>query len=55
MTDVLLSALHFLLAFSLVGILAVQYVLIRPGLRAEGAVLLLIPFLATAMARGYGL
>lgn len=36
MTDLLLSAFHFLLVFALVAILAAQNVLIRPGLTASG-------------------
>jgi putative membrane protein len=35
MTDLLLSAVHFLLVFALVAVLAAQYVLIRPGLTAS--------------------
>ena len=48
MTDVLLSTLHFLLTFSLVRILAVQYVLIRPGITTSGM------RLAARLERVYG-
>lgn len=36
MSDVLLSSFHFLLIFTLVAVLAAQYVLIRPGMTASG-------------------
>ena len=46
--DALLSGLHFLLAFSLVAILAAQGVLIRPGITASGL------RLAAQLDRAYG-
>lgn len=36
MSDVLLSSFHFLLIFTLVAVLAAQYVLIRPEITASG-------------------
>lgn len=48
MIDATLSALHFLLAFGLVAILAAQAALIRPGLTASSL------RLATNLDRAYG-
>lgn len=48
MTDLLLSAFHFLLVFSLVAILAAQSVFIRPGITASSL------RLAVTLDRVYG-
>ena len=48
MIDLLLSAFHFLLVFTLVAILAAQSVLIRPGITASSL------HLAANLDRGYG-
>lgn len=48
MTDLLLSAFHFLLVFSLVAILAAQNALIRPRLTVSSL------RLAASLDRGYG-
>lgn len=48
MTDLLLSAFHFLLVFSLVAILAAQSVFIRPGITASSL------RLAATLDRVYG-
>jgi len=36
MSDLLLSSFHFLLVFTLVAVLAAQYILIRPGMTTSG-------------------
>lgn len=46
--DILLSVMHFLLAFSLVAILAAQSALIRPGMTSSGL------HLAASLDRAYG-
>lgn len=48
MIDLLLSAFHFLLVFSLIAMLAAQHVLIRPGMTASGM------RLAANLDRAYG-
>ncbi len=48
MLDLLLSVFHFLLVFTLVGILAAQSALIRPGITASNL------RLAASLDRGYG-
>lgn len=48
MIDLLLSSLHFLLAFALVATLAAQYALIRPGITAPSLCL------AASLDRAYG-
>jgi putative membrane protein len=48
MLDLLLSALHFLLVFLLIAILAAQSILIRPGMTTDGM------RLAASLDRAYG-